>query len=522
MATFPPVQEQLAQIRRGVEEILPEDELVAKLEKAEKTGKPLVVKLGCDPSRPDLHLGHAVVLRKLRQFQDLGHQAVLIVGDFTGMIGDPSGRSKTRPPLTLEQTRENGRSYFEQASKILDADRTRIVYNSEWLDAMTFSDVIQMAGQYTVARMLERDEFEKRYTGGEAIGGGLLVAARVVGLAALAGHGAEAALIFEGDRWNMSSNDGRGGPVEERRVSRVLMALDPAAPIRYRGRSVMPDGLGDALGEAFSRGAGIQELGEIVAAQLPMFWVNVQPDFRAEFVPTARLFDQVRTFLDRQSPGFGIERCLYELNQAMPCISPILKRHYVTDLDPLLRALEAIAAAPGRPAEPIDRHIAAFILSRHAKLQETLILQLAAPADSPERRMALLDILMALQRLTKIPQLPQLCGWMASLMDPVIDRFHSRSLRQRLRELIDRQAESGRLRDLYMMLNNAGLAQRDTNGFQAARHEHAAAAWAVDQRQKELADKATLAAGPGRQIASLAASLLSAVVMFGIVIMHLG
>lgn len=170
MSTFPPVDEQLRQIRRGAAEIIPEDALVEKLKKSEATGRPLVVKLGCDPSRPDLHLGHAVVLRKLRQFQDLGHQAILIIGDFTGMIGDPSGRSKTRPPLTFEETRENGRSYMEQASKILDASRARIVYNSEWLGPMSFSDVIQLAGKYTVARMLERDDFEKRYGAGEPIG----------------------------------------------------------------------------------------------------------------------------------------------------------------------------------------------------------------------------------------------------------------------------------------------------------------------------------------------------------------
>jgi tyrosyl-tRNA synthetase len=170
MSTFPPIDVQLEQIRRGVEEILPEAALVEKLKKAEASGKPLVVKLGCDPSRPDLHLGHAVVLRKLRQFQDMGHQAVLIVGDFTGMIGDPSGKSKTRLPLTLEQTRENGRSYFEQASKILDPHKTRIVYNSEWLSEMSFRDVIELSSRYTVARMLERDEFSKRYKAGEPVG----------------------------------------------------------------------------------------------------------------------------------------------------------------------------------------------------------------------------------------------------------------------------------------------------------------------------------------------------------------
>ena len=170
MATFPPVEEQLKFIRRGVEEILPEEALEVKLKKSFSTGTPLVVKLGCDPSRPDLHLGHSVVLRKLRQFQDLGHHAILIVGDFTGMIGDPSGRSKTRPPLTLEETRENGQSYFSQATKILDPDKTEIVYNSDWLGSMTFREVIQLAGKYTVARMLERDDFERRYKAGEPIG----------------------------------------------------------------------------------------------------------------------------------------------------------------------------------------------------------------------------------------------------------------------------------------------------------------------------------------------------------------
>ena len=169
MSTFPPLEDQLAQIRRGTAQIIPEDALVEKLKRAEQTGKPLVVKLGCDPSRPDLHLGHAVVLRKLRQFQDLGHQVTLIVGDFTAMIGDPSGKSKTRPALTLEETRENGESYFAQASKILDPDRTTIRYNSEWLDQMSFADVIKLASGYTVARMLERDEFENRYKAGEPI-----------------------------------------------------------------------------------------------------------------------------------------------------------------------------------------------------------------------------------------------------------------------------------------------------------------------------------------------------------------
>ena len=166
---FPKLNEQMDLIKRGAFEIIPEDELVKKLENSSKKGVPLNIKLGCDPSRPDLHIGHSVVLRKLAQFQELGHQAVLIIGDFTGMIGDPSGRNVTRPSLSLEETRQNGQSYFEQASKILHKEKTKIVYNSEWLSKMNFEDVIRLSSKYTVARMMERDDFTKRYKNGEPI-----------------------------------------------------------------------------------------------------------------------------------------------------------------------------------------------------------------------------------------------------------------------------------------------------------------------------------------------------------------
>lgn len=169
MARFLPVNEQMDLIRRGVDEIISEEELAKKLESSRKSGQPLVVKLGCDPSRPDLHIGHAVVLRKLRHFQDLGHTAVLIIGDFTAMIGDPSGRSKTRPQISVEETGEYGKTYVDQASAILDVASLEIVYNSSWLGAMKFDDVIRLASHYTVARMLERDDFENRYKQGSPI-----------------------------------------------------------------------------------------------------------------------------------------------------------------------------------------------------------------------------------------------------------------------------------------------------------------------------------------------------------------
>jgi len=161
--TFLSVDKQMELIRRGVEEIIPEDALIKKLEKSKKHNTPLIIKLGCDPSRPDLHIGHGIVLRKLRHFQDLGHQAVLLIGDFTAMIGDPSGRNKTRPSLSLEEAKANSESYVNQSKVILDIDSLKILYNYEWLNTMKFSDVIELASKYTVARMLERDDFTKRY-----------------------------------------------------------------------------------------------------------------------------------------------------------------------------------------------------------------------------------------------------------------------------------------------------------------------------------------------------------------------
>lgn len=149
-------------LRKGTVEIIPEEELTKKIEKAIKTRNPLNVKLGCDPSVPDLHIGHSVVLNKLREFQDLGHTAILIVGDYTGMIGDPSGKKKTRPQLTFEETRENGKSYFEQASRILDKNKTKIVYNSEWLSKINLQELIKILGKFTVQRILERDDFTNR------------------------------------------------------------------------------------------------------------------------------------------------------------------------------------------------------------------------------------------------------------------------------------------------------------------------------------------------------------------------
>lgn len=163
-------EEQFKIIMKGVDRVIQEPDLKAKIQTSLTTQTPLVVKLGLDPTAPDIHLGHAVVLRKIKQMQDLGHRAVIIIGDFTGRIGDPSGKSKTRPPLTAEQVLENARTYERQIFKILDRNRTELRFNSEWLAKLDFEAVIRLAGKVTVARILERDDFETRYTNNEPIG----------------------------------------------------------------------------------------------------------------------------------------------------------------------------------------------------------------------------------------------------------------------------------------------------------------------------------------------------------------
>ncbi len=168
-SNFKPVEEQLAYLKKGVAEIIPEAELTAKLEKSRKTGKPLRVYLGVDPTAPDIHLGHTVVLRKLKHFQDLGHTAVFLIGDFSAMIGDPTGVSETRPPLTREEVDANAKTYLHQVYKLLDPKKTEVRSNSEWLGKLTSYDVVRLCGHYRLARMLEREDFRSRLNNNQPI-----------------------------------------------------------------------------------------------------------------------------------------------------------------------------------------------------------------------------------------------------------------------------------------------------------------------------------------------------------------
>jgi tyrosyl-tRNA synthetase len=166
---FPPVEEQLAYLKKGAAELIPDADLKSKLENSAKTGKPLRAYLGVDPTAPDIHLGHTVVLRKLKHFQDLGHTAIFLIGDFSAMIGDPTGRSETRPPLSREEVDVNARTYLDQVFKLLDREKTEVRYNSEWLDKLSSQGVVRLCGHYRLARMLEREDFRSRLANNQPI-----------------------------------------------------------------------------------------------------------------------------------------------------------------------------------------------------------------------------------------------------------------------------------------------------------------------------------------------------------------
>ena len=315
---------------------------------------------------------------------------------------------------------------------------------------------------------------------------------------------------------------GRSGSIEARRVARVLMALDPPAPIRYKDRAVMPAGIGDAIAETMARGASPQVLAEIISAQLPLFWFNLKEKFLPDFVSMTTMFDRCQTFLDTDRPGFGIERCLYELNQSMPCASPLVERFYVSDLVSLLNALEKVAEGPERPSTPIDRHILAFILCRRGRSLEKLKMALAGDPRSAEYALSVLDFFVDLQIHTRVEKLPRLCDWVASLLEPAINKLHSRTLRKKVRESILRQAQTGQFRNVQSIIANPGLQQRDALAFRAAQQDFVRAELKIRHREHELRNRNSLVMVNGRQMAALIGSVLAAVVVFGVVIMSAG
>lgn len=315
---------------------------------------------------------------------------------------------------------------------------------------------------------------------------------------------------------------GRTGNFEERLVSRVCMALDPAAPMRYRGRSVMPGGLGPALAYAFRRNDGVQALAEAMAGQLPMFWISMQGDFRPEHVPVVKTYDSLRIVLERAGPGFGIERILYELNPFMPCISPIVDDYYPATVNALLSALDAEAASPNRASEPIDRHIMAFIAARLRRLDEKLLATLNSSVEPGRRATAVLAILAEAQSHHGPTRLPGLAQWIQPLIEPAIDRFRKRSLREKVREAVARAIPNGRLTELLSLIDDVRAVRQDQDGFNHAMTAYHAMSMEVSRLRKEIDDQVSLAQSVGRQLAAVASGIVSAILLFVIVFIMQG
>ena len=249
-------------------------------------------------------------------------------------------------------------------------------------------------------------------------------------------------------------------------------------------------------------------------------WVNVQPEARVEYAALTGHLDSARGFLERPVFGNGLERCLYELNPNMHCHSPAIEHHYVLDLEGLVHAMETIAGEPDRPREPVDRHIAAFILSRHNRVKEKLITALSAESGTADRGMAYLVLMAALQRETKVKSLPKLSAWMVDLLGPTIETFHSGTLRGRVRSHLEKEAKTGVLQRLVDIVDNANLRQRDDTGFRLASRDHALTQKAIEGHRRELENRDSLTKEIGRQIAAITGGLIATAAIVAIVLVQ--
>ncbi|MEI6559539.1 MAG: serine/threonine protein kinase [Rhodospirillaceae bacterium] len=315
----------------------------------------------------------------------------------------------------------------------------------------------------------------------------------------------------------------RASSMVDRVVARVAIALDPHAPIRYKAKAVMPDSIGVALADAFLRREGTQPLAEIIAWQLPTFWVNVQPEVRAEVVPLVQAIEGLRSLLERTGPGFGIERVLYEANPHLSCLSPIVADFAAATPPDLLTALELASAQKERAREPLDRHLAAFLAARHRRLEDAMLLQFLPGVDPVRRVTALISILGDIQVRYAVDPLPGLCKWLGTMMDPTFARFYNRKNREAVRKHVEKVASEGKLVDLLRAIDDPDAIRRDAQGFAAARRDVKRAATEADALKDKIANPDLITEGIGRQVAAVVswvlalalAGLLSMLIMFG-------
>ncbi|MBI1208737.1 MAG: serine/threonine protein kinase [Azospirillum sp.] len=316
-----------------------------------------------------------------------------------------------------------------------------------------------------------------------------------------------------------SHDGGRAASLPDRVVARVAICLDPPAPIRYKDKAVLPTGLGGALAEAFLRGDSGQVVAEMIAAQLPVFWLSNQIESRPEFVPLLQVFDTLRVHLERVGPGYGIERVLYELNPTLPCLSPQVIDHHALSPPDLLTALDAVAKTRDRSKEPMDRHIAAFLAVRHRRIDDKLLSQLGTGVDPTRRCIAILTILTDVQARFGHAPLPHLCAWVAGLLTPALDRFHNRTQREKLRKDVDAAGKDGRLVDILRAVDDPAAIRQDQIGFQAARRSHKRIVTEVDKLRRLVSNPTAIAETTGRQVAAIISGVVASFLLTGTVLL---
>ena len=307
----------------------------------------------------------------------------------------------------------------------------------------------------------------------------------------------------------VSGSGSRSSSVVDRTVARVAMVLDPHAPIRYKNKAVMPDGVGLALADAMLRRENTQALAEIIAWQLPAYWVNAQPEAKPEMVPLAQALEGLRSILERSGPGFGVERVLYETNPHLPCLSPIVSDFFAATAPDLLTALELASNVKDRPREPLDRHIAAFLATRHRRLDDALLLQFVPGVDPVRRITALISIFGDIQVRFAVDPLPGLCQWLGTVMDPTFSRFYNRRNRDAVRKQVEKVASEGKLVELLRAVDDHEAIRRDALGFANARREFKRAIAEIDDLKEKIADTTSITEGVGRQVAGVVAWILA-------------
>ncbi|HYD31229.1 MAG TPA: serine/threonine protein kinase [Azospirillaceae bacterium] len=317
-----------------------------------------------------------------------------------------------------------------------------------------------------------------------------------------------------------ASAAGKTANLADRLVARVSMALDPPAPIRYKTKSVMPDGIGPALQEAFIKGENYQPLAEIISGQLPMFWVNVQNDFKPEFVPLVHTFDMMRGYIEAATPGYGIERVLYELNQGMPCISPIVYDQFPLNPPDMIAALDVAARKADRPREPIDRHVAAFFAARNRRFDEVFLAQITPGIEPIRRCLAMLNILSETQRKYNGEPAPYLADWLVVILKPAIDRFRNRPLQEKMRKQLDQACKDGRLVELARIVDDIDQIRQDQDGFAMAKREYQAIIKELRQIEGHIGDREEMAETLGRQFAAYIAAGVGTVLAAGIILYY--